>query len=86
MALKKITNLFMLVAVLAAVIMLVISFYFLYQPKDLGKGITIDSSIQLPKNEQFENSESYIIPKSEVVWNGSKIIEIIEPYKERMVR
>lgn len=86
MALKKITNLFMVVAVLATVTMLLISFYFLYQPKDLGKGITVDSSIQLPKNEQFEDLKSYIIPKNEVIWNGSKTIEIIEPYRERMVR
>lgn len=85
MAVKRITVALTLATLLAGSI-LMISFYSIYQPEILGKSIILNSSVQIPKNKYFRNHDPYAFPNSEIIWDGNKVIEIIEPSAERTIR
>lgn len=86
MLLERITNLLMAVATVFAIVLLTVSFRALYQAEEIGKGISVDSSTPLPKHQTFNDTDPDLITRSEVIWNGSEIIEIIEPTKSREIR
>lgn len=84
MSVRRITNIFIVVATLLVPTIVAVSFYLSSQPEELGKGIIINNSIKIPKNQPFDDMKSYTLSRSKVIWNGGKIIEIIEPSTDRM--